>query len=94
MLPPFLVAAEVQKDLTLFEQLDEFVALSNQLHEKLRDTQMLAGSEAYSVCLKAYDAFMNAADSGVPGADAVYQHLKTRFAQRGGNNNHSTPPVI
>lgn len=47
--------------------------------EKLEDTQILAGSEAYVSALTGYKLFGAAADAGLPGADAIYDSLKTRF---------------
>ena len=46
--------------------------LAMQLTEKIRDTRMLCGSEAYVSSLSAYRFFEAAALAGVAGADAVY----------------------
>lgn len=86
LFPTYLSIAEIQKDFTLFEQLDELVLLIGQLFEKLRDTQILAGSEAYSSALIAYKLFAAAADAGLPGAEAAYAQLKQRFASQGVSN--------
>ncbi|WP_312766937.1 hypothetical protein [Epilithonimonas sp.] len=82
----------MQTDLTLFAQLDELIALHNQLGEKLQDTQLLAGSEAYVGALTLYKLFGSAADAGVAGSDAVYNQLKQRFAGQGGGGNAPTEP--
>lgn len=87
-LPSYFSGAETQKDLDLFDVLDEFVLLSAQLYERLRDTQILAGSEAYVSALTAYRLIAAAAAAGVPGADSVYQSLKKRFTDKSSN-----PPV-
>ncbi len=87
-MPSYFSGAETQKDLDLFDVLDEFVLLAAQLFERLRDTQILAGSEAYVSALTAYRLIAAAAAAGLPGADSVYQSLKKRFTDNGSN-----PPV-
>jgi hypothetical protein len=79
ILPSYINATEIGKDLELFEQLDELVQLVGQLYDKLKDTQMLAGSEAYVSSLVAYKLFDSTADTGLPGAESIYNQLKQRF---------------
>jgi len=83
-MPAYLDVAELGKDVTLYNQLEEFAQRSAQLSEKLADSQMLAGSEAYVTSLAAYRLFEAAAKAGLPGADAIYDSLKERFAGQGG----------
>jgi hypothetical protein len=90
MLPSYLNVADIKSDLTLYEQLDELEGLALQLVEKIQDTRMLCGSEAYASSLTAYRLFEAAASAGIPGADAVYDALKQRFAGQGGTG--PTPP--
>jgi hypothetical protein len=82
-LPGYLEPLEVEKDITLFGQLDEVLQLSNQLVERVSDTQMLAGSEAFVTALTCYRLFEAAANAGLPGSDAIYNQLKQRFAGQG-----------
>lgn len=91
LLPAYLSADEISKDYNLYEQLDELVQLSQQLTEKLSDTQMLAGSEAYVSALTAYRLFEAASNAGLPGTDTIYDQLKQRFAQQGSNQQAATP---
>jgi hypothetical protein len=91
LIPSYVSIPSMQNDLTLFTQLDEVILLVKQLLEKLEDTQLLAGSEAYVGGLSTYKLIASAADAGVPGADAVYNQLKTRFA---GQGNSQTPPTL
>lgn len=79
ILPNYLNVNNIKTDLLLFSQLDELTGLVRQLLEKLEDTQILAGSEAYVSALTGYKLFGAAADAGLPGADAIYDSLKTRF---------------
>ena len=90
MLPSYLNVADIKSDLTLYEQLDELEMLALQLVEKIQDTRMLSGSEAYISSLAAYRLFEAAASAGIPGADAVYDALKQRFAGQGPSA--PTPP--
>jgi hypothetical protein len=83
MLPAYFLTAEINNDLVLFNQLDEVDLIISQLSEKIKDTKMLAGSEAYVSALTAYRLFDAAAKAGVPGADAVNDLLKERFAEQG-----------
>ena len=90
MLPAYLNVANIKSDITLYEQLDELEMLALQLVEKIQDTRMLCGSEAYVSSLTAYRLFEAAASAGIPGADAVYDVLKQRFAGQGPTG--PTPP--
>ena len=93
LLPAYLDAAEISKDYHLYDQLDELVQLSLQLTEKLSDTQMMAGSEAYVSALTAYRLFEAASNAGLPGTDTIYDQLKQRFAGQGGGQ-PAAPPVV
>jgi hypothetical protein len=89
LVPGYVSVAGMQNDLTLFTQLDEISGLANQLCERIEDTKMLVGSEAYQGALTLYRAFGTAADAGVPGADSIVDQLKKRFP-----GNSSSAPVI
>ena len=93
LVPSYVSVANMQSDMTLFSQLDEVIQLTRQLLEKLEDTQMLAGSEAYTSALALYKLFGSAADAGVPGSDAIYNQLRTRFAGQGGRLAPATNPA-
>jgi hypothetical protein len=86
MLPSYLDVTKIKTDYTLYTQLDEIIFLVRRVLEKLEDTQMLAGSEAYISSLVVYRLFEAAAGAGVPGADSIYAQLKERFT-----NTPSTP---
>lgn len=90
LFPAYLSMANMQNDLSLFTQLDEILFIAKQLVEKIEDTQLLAGSESYTSGLMVYKLIGASADAGVPGADTLYDQLKTRFANQGGKG---TPPV-
>lgn len=91
MLPSYLDQTAMQNDMNLYNQLDKIAGRMRQVLEKLDDTQMLAGSEAYVAALTAYKLFAAAATAGIPGSDAVYDTLKERFAGQGGSGTPPTP---
>lgn len=92
LIPSYVNVPSMQNDLTLFNQLDEIIVLTKQLLERLEDTQLLAGSEAYVGALAVYKLIGSAADAGVPGADAIYNQLKSRFAGQGGTGTPAANP--
>lgn len=83
ILPAYLSLDEMERDRNGYERLDELVILTAQLAQKLRDTQILMGSEAYVSALTIYRLFESASRDGVPGADAVYSQLASRFKGQG-----------
>ena len=89
LIPSYVNVPNMQNDLSLFTQLDEIILLVKQLLERLEDTQMLAGSEAYTSALAVYRLI---SDAGVPGADAINAQLKARFAGQGGAGTPATNP--
>jgi hypothetical protein len=93
LIPSYLSVANMQNDLTLFTQLDEISGLATQLCERIEDTKMLAGSEAYTVALALYKSFGSAADAGVQGADSIVDQLKKRFPSNSGAGTPAQPPV-
>jgi hypothetical protein len=83
LLPGYFSASGFQQDLELYRQLDELTTMAKGIVERMDDTQLLAGSEAYVSALTAYKLFGAAADAGIPGADTLYDQLKERFSQYG-----------
>jgi len=83
IVPNFMEVAEFEKDVTAVTALSKVLIPLQQLTEKLDDTTMLAGSEAYSAALVFYSAVKGAAKAGVPGMKTVYDDLQVRFPGRG-----------
>ena len=88
--PTYIDVVKIKNDLLLFSQLDELAQICRKILEKIEDTQMLAGSEAYISSLIAYRMFGTAAAAGLPGADSIYDQLKARFLD---NGNSSAAPT-
>lgn len=76
LIPAYVSVATMQNDMTLFNQLDEIAGIVNQLLEKIEDTKLLAGSEAYVSALTLYRLFGAAAEAGVPGSDTIVAQPK------------------
>ena len=94
MLPGYFNAKELAKDLMLFKQLDELYLLASQLAEKINDTRLLCGSEAYVTALTAYRLFDAAAKAGIAGADTINDLLKVRFAEQGSSAPQATTETV
>lgn len=93
LIPSYLSVTAMQNDMTLFNQLDDLEGIANQLCERIQDTRILAGSEAYMSALALYRLFGSAAEAGVPGADTIVDHLKERFNQNTSNPAPATPAL-
>jgi hypothetical protein len=88
ILPGYIQVAELEKDLTLFNQLGDLLSYLRNLLQKMEDTQRLAGHEAYALSLAIYQLYKSAAEAGIPGAASSYNRLKERF-----DTTRPTPPT-
>lgn len=79
LVPQFLDMAEFEKDAILTGQLQVLKDHMVPLLDKLSDTHMLAGSEAYNAARVFYHHVKNAAKMNVPGASAIAKELGKRF---------------
>ncbi|MFN0201049.1 MAG: hypothetical protein ACKVTZ_05985 [Bacteroidia bacterium] len=87
LLPNYISVGEMQKDYELYRSLEQVLQPLAQLYEKVRDTQMLAGSEAFSSALMVYKMFQMAAGVGMPGMETIVAQLAERFNGQGGTAN-------
>jgi hypothetical protein len=78
-IPSYLSMSEFDIDFADARNLWPALLASQQLHENLDDTVMVAGSEAYQAALIFYNSVKEAARHDVPGAKAIYEELKKRF---------------
>jgi hypothetical protein len=92
--PPFLDMAAFDVDFADAHNLWGLHLATNQLHENVDDTTMVAGSEAYQASLIFYNSVKMAARQDIPGAKAIYEELKKRFPgpkrKNPGNNETET----
>lgn len=81
ILPGNLSVAEFKKDVDLFSQLYGIIQPLTLLVDKINDTQMEAGAEAYSAALIVYQsAKISGTDIG--GLDSVLDDLGKRFSRK------------
>ncbi len=82
VVPAFLDMAEFEKDTNGFTNLKKVLNPLQQLVEKLDDTTLLTGSEAFTAALVFYTALKGAAKAGEPGMKTVYADLQSRYPGR------------
>jgi hypothetical protein len=82
LVPPFLDMVDFKNSFLDAHDLWSLFLKTQQLHENVDDTTMLAGSEAYQDSLIFYNSVKMAARQNVVGAKAVYEELKKRFPGR------------
>ena len=78
-MPAFVSREELEKDITAREDLQHFNRMLRQLVAQIDDTEMLAGSEAFSMSLGYYQSVKQAVKMNVPGAKTIYEDLMKRF---------------
>ena len=88
--PAYLDVKLMQNDFNLYQQLDELAIMLRQTLERIEDTRILAGSEAYVAALSVYKLVGAAASAGVLGTDTIYEQLRERFTIS--SNTNPTPP--
>ncbi len=74
--------AEYQKDYSVPDQVRDILYRSQQLFEMLDDTTMAAGSDIMEVSNIYFNSVKQAARDGQPGAQAIYDDLKSRYPGR------------
>ena len=82
VVPKYLIVDEFAKDVDAFKRLFQVSGLVQQLSEKIDDTMLLAGSEAYGASLAFYNSVKTAITAGEVGLKAVYDDLSARFPGR------------
>ena len=90
LFPSYLDVKLMQNDFNLYQQLDELATMLRQTLERIEDTRILAGSEAYVAALSVYKLVGAAASAGVQGTDTIYEQLRERFTIS--SNTNTTPP--
>jgi len=81
--PAYLDIQELKTDFDAVESLLQVFRPVEQLYYNLNDTITLSGSEAYVASLAFYNSVKQAAKINVPGAKAISEDLKLRFAGQG-----------
>lgn len=91
IIPPFITAANIQNDVTLFEQLDIIDAGLQNLVQKVSDLKRIAADEAMTASNAIYKVYEMANEAGIAGAKQGYDKLKARYARQGANTPISNP---
>ena len=93
-LPPQMqpMVKEMEKDLAYFKLLDEVEIVFTQFLEKIRDTRMLAGSEAFQAALAMKKIVSAYAAMGLPGWDDANDRLGEFFKKMKKNTGASAMP--
>ena len=77
--PSFVEIAEVTKDFTVAQYLQQIGKQLTELQNTIDDSQLVAGSEAYTASLAIYKNIQMAASHGVAGAQEAADDMSTRF---------------
>ncbi|WP_320054507.1 hypothetical protein [uncultured Acetobacteroides sp.] len=78
-LPSYINKVEANRDFSLWSNINQMLRVSNILTDSLNDTAMQAGFEAMEVALAYYNSVKEAAKRNAPGAQTIYEDLRTRF---------------
>lgn len=81
--PAYMNVLEFEKDATAVKNLNVMLNPIMQLEQGIDDTEMLAGSEAYTASLIYYNSVKQATKNNVPNAAAIYDDLSKRFDGQG-----------
>lgn len=82
LVPPYLDIPEFKRDLKLAKQLKELLIMVEPVVEKISDSYLAAGADAYEWARKLYSYVKTAANSGAPGSDTIAAELKKRYGRR------------
>ncbi|WP_304342912.1 hypothetical protein [Chryseobacterium koreense] len=83
-IPAYMDTAEFLKDEAVVTALDPLGNLATQLAADIKDTMMLAGSEAIVGALLYYGTTKEAAAKGIVTAQPIYEDLSKRFSRKTG----------
>lgn len=82
IVPPYLDVALFEIDVEAAILLSNILKQLSQIVEKLDDSFMLSGTEAYEASLLFYHSVRGAAKADVPGTKNIYEDLRKRFPRR------------
>jgi len=85
LVPSYLDIKEFKRDLKLARQLKDLLIILEPTVEKISDTYLAAGYDAFLAARKLYGFVKTASDSGAPGSDTIATELKKRYLRRRSN---------
>jgi len=84
LIPPYLDMAEMENDLKTAKNLAGIIYEMEAVLEKIRNTYLAAGSDAFVSALTFYNVAKSASKAGVPGLNSMLEELKQRFPGKRG----------
>ena len=96
LVPSYVNMEEFSKDINLFRQSKELIKLLEVILERLNDTSIAAGADAFLTARKFYDSVKSAVKSNIPGAAVAFDELKKRYVKnksKTDEQNNDNPPL-
>ena len=96
LVPSYIDMDEFGKDLNLFKQSKELIKMLEVILERLKDTSIAAGADAFLTARKFYDSVKSAVKANIPGAAVAFDEMKKRYVRNKGKNdeqNNDNPPL-
>ena len=78
-IPPYVNMEEFKKDLDLYKKCKELTKMVEIVHERLIDTSIAAGSDAFCSARKIYNYIKGLVRINMPGVNVVFDELKKRY---------------
>jgi hypothetical protein len=81
LVPAFVDVKSIESSYTMYNNLLGIVESVQQLERLVSDTMHVAGSSSRSQAFEFYNSVQRGAKANVPGAQIVFENLKTRFTK-------------
>lgn len=79
MVPAYIDRTSMETSYQVYNQMLSIIGSVEQLERKVTDIMLVSGNVASTSSISCYHAIKNASKDNVPGAQPVYDALKTRF---------------
>ena len=79
---PYVNITELKQDMKLAQQLKELLLLIEPVVEKISDTYLAAGTDAFEAARKIYSYIKTASEAGAPGTDVIAAELGKRYVRK------------
>jgi hypothetical protein len=76
IVPPYVNMEEFKKDLDLYKKCKELLKILEIVHEKILDTYIGAGSDAFGAARKIYYYVKGLVKVNMPGSNVIYDELR------------------
>jgi len=92
LVPAFVDPSTVENLYAMYNNMLGIVESIQQLERLASDTMHIAGNQSRNQSLEFYNSVQRGAKANVPGAQSVYESLKTRFRNGGRTKGNATLP--